>query len=273
MARMGSFDEELAFAIEAAEAGSKVALSVFGGDLERRRKSDGTWVTEADEATEAEIRRLIAARWPDHNILGEEEGETGAAGGPPTPGAPTWIVDPIDGTHNYMAGIQLWATLVGLRIDDRNVVGAVAAPALAESYDGALGSGARLNGRALRVSDAASLEGASFAYADRAGFRERGLDDFFEALTQAVWRTRGFGDFWGHMLVARGAVDAMIEADLNMWDVAALEPIVVEAGGRFSHVDGGEWNERGTCLSAPPAVHDEIVRLLHTTAPGWSERG
>ena len=259
---MTDYSTELAFALDVARLGGRVAMGHFGRDPEREQKSDGTWVTEADWAVEAQIRVRIARTFPDHNILGEEEGLTAAGGGPPTPGAPTWVVDPIDGTHNYMAGIPVWATLVALRIDDRSVVGVVHAPALSETYDAGLGLGARTNDSEIAVRPVTTLADASFLHAGTKRFQETGMTEFLDRTSQQVWRDRGLGDFWGHMLVARGAAQIMAEPELSLWDVAALEPIIGEAGGRITHLDGRPWTEAGSALTTCGGpIHDELVEL------------
>ncbi|MBW3594741.1 MAG: histidinol phosphatase [Actinobacteria bacterium] len=252
---------ELTFARDIAQLGGRIAMGHFGHDPQRKRKRDGTWVTEADWAVEAQIRIRIARTYPDHNILGEEEGLTAAGGGEPIPGAPTWVIDPIDGTHNYMLGIPIWATLVALRIDDANVVGVAHAPALGETYYAARGLGARWNDRAIHVDPVASLSDAHVIYGAEKGFVAAGLGDFFEDLVASCWRARGFGDFWGHVLVARGAAHVMVEPELSPWDVAALEPIVTEAGGRLTHLDGDVWRDTGSCLTTCASIHDDVVAL------------
>ncbi|HWL66512.1 MAG TPA: inositol monophosphatase family protein, partial [Actinomycetota bacterium] len=221
-----SYRDELSFAIELARIGGRIALGHYGRDPKSEKKADGTWVTEADWAAEAQIRLRIARTFPDHNILGEEEGLTQAGGGPPLEGAPTWVIDPIDGTNNFIAGIPIWATLVGLQVDGSSVVGVAHAPVLGETYDGAIGHGARVNGTPIKVDAIDSLEQAMFVYADPAAFKAAGLTAFFDAMTASAWRSRGLGDFWGHMLVARGAAHVMVEPELSVWDVAALQPIV-----------------------------------------------
>ena len=258
---MPDLSEELSFAREVAELGGRIAMGHFQRDPKRERKTDGTWVTEADWAVEAQIRIRIARTYPDHNILGEEEGLTAAGGGEAVHGAPTWIIDPIDGTHNYMLGIPIWATLVSLRVDEENVVGVAHAPALGETYDGAVGLGARCNGDAIRVEPVPSLSDAHVVFGAERGFIGAGMSDFFDELVTSCWRARGFGDFWGHMLVARGAAHVMVEPDLSMWDVAALEPIVTEAGGRLTHIDGSPWREPGSCLTTNGALHNQIVSM------------
>ena len=229
---------------------------------EVRKKADGTWVSEGDWAAEAQIRLRIARTFPDHNILGEEEGLTAAGGGAATEGAPTWIVDPIDGTNNYIAGIPVWATLVALHVDGRNVVGAACAPALDELYDAADGEGARMNGEAIHVDESVTkLEDAMVVTPGTKEFSEHGLAGFYAKLTHRCRRSRGFGDFWGHMLVARGAAHVMAEPMLSLWDVAALEPIVREAGGRLTTLDGGPAGDETSCLTTNGAVHDEVLAL------------
>jgi histidinol-phosphatase len=252
---------ELSFAREVADLGGRIAMGHFGKDPQRRRKGDGTWVTEADWAAEAQMRLRIARTYPSHNILGEEEGLSAAGGGPATPGAPTWVLDPIDGTHNYMLGIPIWATLVALQVDDRSVVGVAHAPALGETYDGALGLGARCNDTPIKVDAIDSISDAHVLFGSERGFAPAGLDEFFNELVASCWRARGFGDFWGHMLVARGAAHVMVEPELSMWDVAALEPIVTEAGGRLTHLDGSPWTEAGSCLTTCGSLHDAVVEM------------
>ena len=265
---MEDLSRELSFAREVAELGGRIAMEHFGRGPERSRKEDGTWVTKADWAVEAQIRLRISRTFPDHNVLGEEEGLTSAGGGPAVEGAPTWIVDPIDGTHNYMLGIPIWATLIGLRIDGRHVVGVAHAPALNETYDGALGLGARCNGAKIQVDPIERLDDAHVLYGSEKGFGPTGLRSFFDELASRCWRLRGFGDFWGHMLVARGAAHVMVEPELSVWDVAALEPIVTEAGGRLTHLDGTKWGDGGSCLTTCGPLHDEIVELATRALSG-----
>lgn len=255
----------LQFARELAEIGGRIAMGHYRNDPEAKRKDDGTWVTEADWKAEAQMRLRIARTFPDHNILGEEEGLTSAGGGAPLQGAPTWVLDPIDGTNNFMAGIPIWATLVGLRIDGLAVAGVAHAPVLGETYDGATGLGARMNGETITVDPVTDIAEATVMFASVASFRVAGLDELFERLVTRSWRSRGFGDFWGHMLVARGAAHIMVETSLRDWDVVALEPIVREAGGRLTQVDGSPWSDRASCLTTCGSLHDEVVRLASGT--------
>jgi histidinol-phosphatase len=258
----GDRSAELEFALDVARLGGRIALEHYRRDPQRRRKSDGTWVTEGDWAAEAQIRLRIARTWPDHNILGEEEGLTAAGGGRPSNGAPTWVVDPIDGTHNYMAGIPVWATLVGLQEEGETVVGVCHAPALDETYFAARGTGAHLNDRVIQVDPLDRLEDATVCLSGAEAFYGSNLEVFLKSLVTRAYRSRGFADFWGHMLVARGAAHVMVEPDLNLWDVAPLLPIVEEAGGRITHLDGSPWRSKGTCLTTNGALHDVVQGLL-----------
>ena len=264
---MTDLSRALDFALETAEAAGKIAEHHYREELRAERKADGTWVTQADWAIEAQIRIRIARAFPDHNILGEEEGLTGAGGKEPRDGAPTWIVDPIDGTNNYIAGIPIWATLIALRIDGTSVLGVCHAPQLNETYDGATGLGARINGETIKVDPIRRLEDATFCHAGAGTFREAGAMPLYEELTARSWRDRGFGDFWGHMLVARGAAHVMIEPTLKLWDVAPLEPIVAEAGGKLTGANGAAWTEDQMCITTCGTLHDEVVALAHGT-PG-----
>ena len=251
----------LGFAHEIARLGGRVALGHYGREPETKRKPDGTWATEGDWAAEAQIRLRIARAFPDHNVLGEEEGLSCAGGGGPRPGAPTWVVDPIDGTNNYIAGIPVWATLVALRVDETNVVGVCHAPALAETYDAAVGLGARCNGAPIAVDGASELARATACTTGAEAFFRAGAEDFLRALSTSCARTRGYADFWGHMLVARGAAHVMVETEVNLWDVAALDPIVAEAGGRLTRLDGARDGWPAACLTTNGVLHDRVVAL------------
>ncbi|HEX2050178.1 MAG TPA: inositol monophosphatase family protein [Actinomycetota bacterium] len=265
---MGDWSRELEFARDAAALGARVAHAHFRRAPETRRKADGTWVTEADWKAEAQIRLRIARAFPEHNVLGEEEGLTAAGGGPAVDGAPTWVVDPIDGTSNFVAGIPVWATLVGLRVGDDSVVGACHAPALGEVYDAATGLGARMNDEPVRVAPVDRLGDAMVLTSGPESFFDAGLTPFLNELLARCDRSRGFGDFWGHVLVARGAAHVMVEPSLSLWDVCALEPIVAEAGGRVTGLDGRPWSSGGA-LTTCGTLHDAVVALLADAgAPG-----
>lgn len=258
---MVALDSALEFALEIARKGGATALAQYQKSPSIRRKPDGTWVTQADLDVEAQLRDAIATAWPGHNILGEEEGLSAAGGGPALEGAPTWIVDPIDGTHNYMAGIPIWGTLVALQTEEGFVVGVCHAPALGETYEAAIGSGARMNGSTIKAADIQDISEATTLFGDVQGFVELGLEGFLDRLVGSSWRIRGFGDFWGHMLVARGAAHVMVEPELNVWDAAPLIPILTEAGATITHLDGSDWRDTGSCLSACVKLHPRVIEL------------
>jgi histidinol-phosphatase len=215
---------DLKYALALADIADALSLPRFRSvDLRVETKHDLTPVTDADRAVERALRERIAHERPGEGVLGEEEGDSG--------GATRWILDPIDGTRNFSRGIPVWATLIALERDRAIVCGVVSAPALGHRWWAARGDGAYRDGERLRVSTVARLEEAtvSCAYArDLARFEP------------VVWHARGFGDFWQHVLVAEGAIDVAVDAVLARWDVAALEPIVAEAGGDIGTLANGQ---------------------------------
>jgi histidinol-phosphatase len=252
------YDEELAFAQELADAADEISTSLFGTDLEVRAKPDESPVTEADVRIEAMIRERVHERFPNDGVLGEEGGaEAGASDS-----ARRWIVDPIDGTKNFADGIQIWATLIALGVDERPVVGVVSAPALRERYAAVVGGGATLNGAAIRVSRADRVSRALVVHGSLVDWLDGGWAEGVQQLAREARRTRGFGDFWGHMLVARGAAEVMLEAELNTWDFAAVQVVVEEAGGRMTQLDGSPVEHGKSVLSTNGLLHDEIVARL-----------
>ncbi len=234
----------------------------FRKNPKRELKTDGTWVTEADWAVEAQIRLRIARTFPEHNILGEEEGLTRSGGGEPIEGAPTWIIDPIDETENYMVGIQVWATLIGLRVGDEVVVGVVHAPALGETYYAAQGSGAFLNDEPIRVAPLDRLEDATVLHGGVDWFRRTGMGSVIETLASRARRMNGFGGFWGHMLVARGSAHVSVEPENKVWDYSGVEVVVREAGGTITQFDGSPLADGRSVLTTNGALHDELVKLV-----------
>lgn len=237
-------------------------------------KQDGTLVTEADREIETTLRERIEERFPGHAVLGEEQGLSGGGAGPGVgdsgvgggvgvaSGSPRWVVDPIDGTNNFAWGIPIFATLIALQVGGETEVGVVSAPALGERYDAAAGLGARMNGSPVTVSEVETLAESRVGFASWGGWVEAGLDRQWGSILTRCRRSRGFGDFWGHMLVARGAAEAMAEPDLQPWDVAALSVIVAEAGGRLTAFSGAPFRGRGSCLTTNGRVHDEILAEL-----------
>ena len=257
---------DLALALRLADAADSITLARYQSiDLIVSTKPDNTPVTDADKASEEAIRALLKSHRPDDGIVGEEFGND--AGGADR----YWVIDPIDGTKNFLRGVPTWATLIGLieRQSDGSeivVVGVVSAPALFRRWYASEGNGAfvSVNKAApekISVSQVSEIKDASIAYSDFIGWNER-LAPFQELMEQA-WRTRGIGDFWSHMLVAEGAVDVAAEPSLAIWDMAALDIIVREAGGRFTNVAGVDGSLGGSGLSTNAAIHQKIVDKLN----------
>jgi histidinol-phosphatase len=251
-----SLDSDLALAHELADAADAITTARFRAhDLAVDTKPDLTPVTEADRRAEEVLTELIRRARPADAVVGEEFGTSGA-------GPRRWILDPIDGTKNYVRGIPVWATLVGLEVAGDLVAGVVSAPALGRRWWAGRGSGAFANGDAIQVSKVRALGDAQLCYGDTSGWDDFGRGDEFRALVRRCWRTRGFGDFWGHMLVAEGAADVMAEPVLALWDVAALVPIVVEAGGRLTDLTGSAWADDAPAVTSNGILHDEVLAAL-----------
>ena len=213
-----------------------------------RTKSDRTPVSEADEAVERMIRERLERERPGDGILGEEFGARGDA-------ARRWIVDPIDATKNYVRGIPVFATLIALE----GLVGVVSAPALQRRWWAARGEGAFCNGTSIHVSAIDSINKAQLCYDDVPGFERFGLGDRFLDLGRRCGRTRGFGDFWSHMLVAEGAAEIAVEPELAHWDMAAVQVIVEEAGGRFTNLGGETRADGGSGVSTNGLLHEIVL--------------
>ncbi len=250
--------DELRFAEHLVDLADPISLHHFRRDETAvRMKSDGTPVTEADEAIERALRQEIAATYPDHAVLGEEEGATGE-------GPARWIIDPIDGTKNFSWGIPVWATLIALEVESEIVCGVVSAPALGERWTASRGDGARRNGELIRVSDRRSLGEARLGFTS-ATSGDPGFHDSFRALLGSVAHNRGLGDFYGHVLVASGSLDLMVEPHLRPWDIGPLLVLVEEAGGRLTDFRGEAHIYGISCLTSNGLVHEEALRLLNPT--------
>jgi histidinol-phosphatase len=247
------FEHELSFALGLADRAAEIGTSVFRGDVQVTIKADLSPVTQADTEIEAMVRQQVAAAFPDDRVLGEEEGGDASGDGR------VWIVDPIDATANFARGIPIWATLIALQVDGEQVLGVVNAPMLHERYEAVRGEGARRNGQPIRVSDVAELPDSQLVFSGVRWLMKPERAGVLDTLKQAK-RTRGFGDFWGHMLVAQGSAEAMVEDELSLWDYAALVPIVEEAGGRVTRLDGGPLHPDGSVLTTNGVMHDELVR-------------
>ncbi len=229
-------------------------------DLAVRSKPDLSLVTDADRAVEQAIRQRLAELRPSDALLGEEYGSTGD-------GDRQWVVDPIDGTHNFVRGVPVWATLIGLLVDSRPVVGMVSAPALGQRWWAAAGHGAfgQATGglpRRLRVSQVEVLGDASLSYSSLHGWAKIGRLPRLLELLGGIWRSRAYGDFWSYMLVAEGAVDLAAEPELSLWDMAALAPIVTEAGGRFTGLDGVDGVHSGNAAASNGLLHEALLAAL-----------
>ncbi|MBI2776588.1 MAG: histidinol phosphatase [Chloroflexi bacterium] len=264
-------DAELRGWVEAAlrwcDAADEIALRYFREAPVTTRKPDRTFVTEADTAIERLIRDRIAAELPAHGVVGEEYGND--AGG----ASVRWYVDPIDGTHNYLRGIPIFATLLGVERDGELQAGIISAPAMGVRWYAWRGGGAWATGlsggsadprtpRRLRATEIASLDEAQLVYAGPRDLVATGRAPGFSKLVDTTWRERGFGEFWGYGLVAEGAAEIMIECGLKMWDVAAPAVIVEEAGGRITDLDGTRDLGSGTTLATNGVLHDAVLRIV-----------
>jgi histidinol-phosphatase len=247
---------DLQLALELADAADAITLQHFKSTtLAVRTKLDMTPVSEADEAVERMIRERLATARPDDSIVGEEFGTTGS-------GSRRWILDPIDGTKNYVRGIPVYATLIGVEDHGRLVAGVVSAPALGRRWWASAGEGAFCNGTPMRVSKFAKLEESHLTYDSLTDFDQHGGAVRFMALLRRCVRARGFGDFWAHMLVAEGAVEIALEPAVAPWDMAAVQIIVEEAGGRFSDMRGNPRFDGGSALSTNGLVHDAVLEFF-----------
>ena len=246
---------DLELALELADLADAVTLPRFRArDLQVDRKQDATEVTEADRGAEAAIRRGLTTARPDHAVLGEEEGLIGS------PAARyRWVIDPIDGTSNYVRHIPIWASLIALMEGDEVVIGVASAPALGRRWWAARGEGAFADGDPIAVSAVTTLAETHLAHAGMGTFYEHRGGDALVALAKDVWRSRGIGDFWMHCLVAEGAFDVAVEPIVSLWDLAALTVIVEEAGGRFTDLDGHPGPAGGSALSTNGRLHDEVL--------------
>ncbi|NHT17732.1 histidinol-phosphatase [Cellulomonas sp. IC4_254] len=258
---MTRYDDDLRLAHVIADQVDALTMSRFKAqDLRVETKPDLTPVSDADRAAEELIRAQLSRARPRDAVHGEEMADTGH-------GPRRWVVDPIDGTKNYVRGVPVWATLIALLDGDEVVVGLVSAPALGRRWWAASGSGA-WTGRSLaaatrlRVSEVGRLQDASLSYSSLGGWDEQGRLDHFLDLTRKVWRTRAYGDFWSHVLVAEGAVDVSAEPELALHDMAALVPIVTEAGGRFTSVQGVDGPFGGSALVTNGRLHGAALQVL-----------
>jgi histidinol-phosphatase len=255
------YDDDLRLAHVIADMVDRVTTSRFqAADLRVETKPDLTPVSDADKSAEELIRTQLRRTRPRDAVVGEEFGPTGH-------GSRQWVVDPIDGTKNFVRGVPVWATLIALLDEGGPVVGVVSAPAMARRWWAATGTGAWTgrslsSARRLHVSAVSGVDDASLSYASLGGWRDIGRREQFLALEDRVWRSRAYGDFWSYMLVAEGAVDIAAEPALAMHDMAAVSVIVEEAGGRFTSLDGTPGPHGGNALGTNGPLHEAVLDFI-----------
>lgn len=258
----GDLRADLELALQLADAADEASMRRFdAADLEVSVKADATHVTEADLATEQAIRALLQAERPDDGVFGEEFGVTGDSNR-------QWIIDPIDGTANYLKGIPMWTTLIALAIDGVPRVGVASQPAIGRRWWAATGLGAWTNTssggeRRLAVSSIDAISESSVSFQSIGQWRDAGRLDALERLTSSVWRDRGYGDAWPYMLLAEGRLEFVAEFGVKEYDIAALVPIVTEAGGRFTSFEGRDSLSDRSSLATNRVLHHAYLDLLH----------
>jgi histidinol-phosphatase len=245
------------------DATDRIALEHFRHDLQLEQKPDTTFVTVADKGIEALVRERIAAQFPGHGVVGEEYGtDAGDA-------SVRWYVDPIDGTHNFIRGVPVFATLLAAERDGELQAAVISAPALGQRWHAWRGGGAWVTSaveggaaRRISVSSISSIADAQILFASAGEVERSGLAPGFPSLLERTWRERAFGDFWGYTLVADGAAELMVEPDLWPWDAAAPLLLVEEAGGRATDFDGNRSVLNRTFLATNGILHDTIRSIL-----------
>ncbi|AQQ14617.1 Histidinol-phosphatase [Corynebacterium glaucum] len=261
-----NYSDDLALALELTDLADSITLDRFeAADLKIESKPDLTPVSDADLAVEEALRARLTEARPADAVLGEEFGGEAAFEGR------QWVIDPIDGTKNFVRGVPVWATLVALLIDGSPVVGVVSAPALARRWYASSGAGAwrTFGGQGLKrlsVSGVAEVEDASLSMSSLSGWTDRGLRDNFLGLAEQTWRLRGYGDFFSYCLVAEGAVDIAAEPEVSLWDLAPLVLLVEEAGGKFTSLTGEDGPHGGDALATNGLLHE--AALAQIAAPG-----
>jgi histidinol-phosphatase len=251
----GQGSADLALALELADTADAITRTAFRSqDLQVSTKPDLTPVTDADKRVEEVLRDRLGQARPADAVLGEEFGASGPAG------ARRWIIDPIDGTKNFVRGIPVWATLIALHDEEgKGLVGVASAPVLGRRWWAARGAGAFADGQPIRVSAVRRLEDAQVSYSSISGWPTPAP---LLALAARVWRTRAFGDFWSHLLVAEGAADIGLDPIVTLWDLAAIQIIVEEAGGRFTDLSGVARADGGSAVTTNGRLHDEVLAVL-----------
>ena len=260
---MTAVPDDVALALRMADQADALTMDRFGAqDLNVDTKPDLTPVTDADRSVESTLRETLWQQRPDDPVLGEEFGGTTAFAGR------QWVIDPIDGTKNFVRGVPVWATLIALLCDGVPVVGVVSAPGLQRRWwagagEGAFASFAGQSPRRVSVSSVADLESASLSFSSLSGWAKPGQRDRFIELTDAVWRVRAYGDFLSYCLLAEGAVDIAAEPEVSLWDLAALDIVVREAGGAFTSLDGTAGPHGGSALATNGLLHEAVLARLN----------
>ena len=256
-----SYAADLEFALAMADAADRISLDRFRAlDLNVETKPDRTPVTDADRSVELALKEMLATQRPEDALIGEEFGISGEA-------KRTWIIDPIDGTANFLRGVPVWATLIALVVDGKPVLGVVSAPALGRRWWAAQGEPAETTDvdgslRDLKVSKISDLADASLSYNNLQLWDQAGLAETLLQFSRKIWRTRAYGDFYSYMLLAEGSVDIVAEHDLKIYDIAALVPIVEGAGGTFTALDGPLTPESSSVLATNGKLHAEAAKGL-----------
>jgi len=255
-----SQDQDLALALDLAGRADEVTMDRYGAlDLRIDTKPDLSPVTDADRSAEILLREALSQSRPEDQVFGEEFGGTPASTGR------QWVLDPIDGTKNFVRGIPVWCTLIALLADGVPTVGVVSAPALGRRWWAASGQGAFTSfagvTRQISVSGVTDLGAASVSYSDLVGWEDR-RNRFLELLDDA-WRVRAYGDFWSYCLLAEGAIDITAEPEVKLWDLAPLDILVREAGGTFTNLDGQPGPHGGSAVATNGLLHDEVLARLN----------
>ncbi len=253
---MTDIKELLNAAVEIAKIGGQHTLKYFKKDFEIISKADDSPVTIADRETEQIIRKEILKRYPDHGIIGEEYGRTNEDSNI------QWVLDPIDGTKSFIHGVPFYTTLIGIMIDNEPIIGVINAPALDEICAAAIGHGATFNGNPCHVRNTEKLADSTFLVTEIKRFQDNGLEPQFQELMAKTKLHRTWGDAYGHMMVAIGRADVMFDPILNIWDAAALLPVVKESGGVFSDMNGDETIHTGNGFSTNKALYPQVKAVF-----------
>ncbi len=247
-------------ALTAAEQAGQFALQYFDQGIAVEWKADHSPVTMADRGSEDLLRQALLGKFPTDGFLGEEYGATAGSSGY------RWIIDPIDGTRSFVRGIPIWACMIGLEFKGELIAGVVALPAMKQVYRALRGDGVYRDDRRIRVSDVATLNKAHVYYSSISWFTKAGHDRQFLELVKATERQRGFGDFYGFMMVAQGSGEIMVEHGVHAWDLGALVPIVEEAGGKLTAWDGKLDIDKPDVLASNGVLHEAALRIINSVA-------